>query len=288
MIWRHRIMRFIGFVIACFVIGSWIVANILISPAPSNVTWPNGQAYSPEEATFPASDGISLKGWFLPQTHSTSAVVLLHGVRANRNSMLARAFWLHDLGCNVLLYDARGCGESTPAELSFGCYETRDLLGALRWLQARGMTKLGCIGCSQGAATILLTSGQLPPNVRAVVAEASYATLRDTVDDHFRIHTGLPSGYFGALAVPMAEWKLGLNMDHVSPLREIPNLKAPLYLIGGTSDVLAPPAGIQKLYAAASGEKYLWMVPGAGHGDFFYYAEDQYKQRVGDFLRSHL
>ena len=202
--------------------------------------------------------------------------------------MLARAFWLHDLGYNVLLYDARGCGESERTPITFGFHETRDLLGSLRWLQARGMTQVGCIGCSQGAATILLASDSLPPSVRAVVAEASYATLHDTVDDHFRVNTGLPSGYCGALAVPMAEWKLGFRMDAVSPLREIARLKVPVYLIGGTADVLAPPAGTRKLYAAAPAEKSLWMITGAGHGDFFSCAEDEYKKRVGDFLRSHL
>jgi pimeloyl-ACP methyl ester carboxylesterase len=187
-----------------------------------------------------------------------------------------------------LLYDARGCGESDPAELSFGFHETRDLLGSVRWLQMRGMTKIGCIGCSQGAATVLLASGELPASIRAVVAEASYATLRDTVDDHFRSNTGLPSGYFGALAVPMAEWKLGLNMDDVSPLREIAKLKVPIYFIGGTSDVLAPSSGIQKLYAAASTEKSIWLIEWAGHSDFFSYAEDQYKERIGNFLTKYL
>lgn len=286
--WLRYFAKTLGVFAFCFVVGSWIMAGILIAPAASKVTWPTGLSYSPKDITFPATDGVKLKGWFLPQANSTSAVVLLHGVRANRDSMLARAFWLHDLGYNVLLYDARGCGESDPAVLSFGCYETRDLLGSLRWLQMRGMTKVGCIGCSQGAATVLLASGQLPLSVRAVVAEGSYATLRDTVDDHFRMHTRLPSSYFGALAVPMAEWKLGLNMDDVSPLHEIRKLKAPLFIIGGTSDDLAPPTGTHQLYDAAVCEKNLWMVLWAGHADFFSYAEEEYKQRVGNFLRSHL
>jgi pimeloyl-ACP methyl ester carboxylesterase len=286
--WLRYFVKAFGIFAFCFVIASWLMASVLIAPAPSKVTWPTGSAYSPQKVTFQATDGINLKGWFLPQAKSTCAVVLLHGVRANRDSMLARAFWLRDLGYNVLLYDARGCGESDPAELSFGCHETRDLLGSLRWLQARGITKVACIGCSQGAATVLLASGELPGSVRAVVAEASYATLRDTVDDHFRVHTGLPGGYFGALAVPMAEWKLGLNMDDVSPLREISKLKVPVYLIGGTSDDLAPPAGTHQLYDAATCEKKLWMVPWAGHADFFSYAEAEYQQRIGDFLRSHL
>jgi fermentation-respiration switch protein FrsA (DUF1100 family) len=158
----------------------------------------------------------------------------------------------------------------------------------LGWLQGRGFDRIGCVGCSQGAATILLAAEHLPPAVKAVVAEAPYATLRNTVDDHFRARTGLPSGYFGALVVPMAEWKLGLNMDDVSPLREIQKLKAPMYLIGGTSDILAPPAGIHELYDAAACEKQLWMIPWANHNDFFSYAETEYERRIGDFLRQHL
>jgi pimeloyl-ACP methyl ester carboxylesterase len=270
------------------VAGSWLGACALTNPAPSKVVVPAGAVVSPQDVTIAASDGLTLSGWFLPQPSSTSAVILLHGVHGNRAQMTSRAAWLHSLGYNVLLYDARGCGESSPALLSFGCYETRDLLGAVAWLQKRGFDQIGCIGCSQGAATILLDSGQLPPSVQAVVAEAPYATLRDTVDDHFRAHTGLPSGYFGMLVVPMAEWRLGLRMNDVSPLREIPKLAAPLYLIGGTADVLAPPAGIHKLYDAATGEKTLWMVPWAGHADFFSYAETEYKQRIGDFLAKHL
>jgi uncharacterized protein len=271
-----------------FVICSWIVADLMIAPAPGKVTWPSRVAYSPEDVTFPATDGIDLKGWFLPQAHSTRAILLLHGVSASRSQMLQRALWLHDLGYSVFLYDARGCGESTQVHPSFGYAETRDLCGALIWLQSQGMSHIGCIGFSQGAATLLLASGQLPPSVRAIVAEASYATLRDTVDDHFRMETGFPSGYFGVLAVPIAEWKLGLNMDDVSPLREISRLKVPVYLVGGTADVLAPVAGIQKLYDAATCEKSLWLVKWAGHGDFFSYTEDEYKERIGEFLKKHL
>ncbi len=109
----------------CFIVGSGIVADLLIAPTPGKVTWPAGVAYSPEDVTFRATDGINLKGWFLPQANSTRAVVLLHGVAASRLQMLQRALWLHDLGYNVFLYDARGCGESTPVHPSFGYAETK-------------------------------------------------------------------------------------------------------------------------------------------------------------------
>jgi len=271
-----------------FVVSSLIVTYLLIGSSTSKVTWPITADYSPENVTFPASDGLNLKGWFLPQTDSTKAIVLLHGVRANREQVLPRALWLHSLGYNVLLYDARGCGESAPALHSFGHYETRDLIGALHWLQDRGMTRIGCLGCSQGAATILLASGQLPPSVHAVVAEASYATLQNTIDDHFRAHTALPGCFFGMLVVPFSEAKLDLKVAEVSPLHEIPKLQAPLFIIGGTSDKMAPPAGTHQLFEAATSEKNLWMIEGARHADLLSYTEAEYKKRVGDFLKKHL
>jgi fermentation-respiration switch protein FrsA (DUF1100 family) len=286
--WLRRLAWGFACVLILGAIVSWNIAQALIAPAPSKVTWPAGRPYLHEEAAFSATDGIHLKGWFLPQKHSTSALVLLQGVRSDRRGMLPRAFWLHDLGYNVLVYDARGCGESDPTLLSFGGWETRDLLGAFHWLETRGMTRVGCIGTSQGAATILLASGQLPSSVRAVVAESSYATLRDAVDARFLGSTGLPSAYLGIFVVPMAEWKLGLRIDDVSPLREISKLKPPVYILGGTLDHLAPPGGTHQLYDAAICEKKLWMVEGAGHLDFLAYLPYEYKQRIGDFLSRYL
>jgi fermentation-respiration switch protein FrsA (DUF1100 family) len=271
-----------------FVVGSWIASDVVIAPAPGKVAWPSISDVTPEDVSFSATDGVELKGWFLSGTRSGGAVVLLHGISANRLQMLSRALWLRSLGYSVLLYDARGYGESQSVHPTFGFRETRDLLGALSWLKMRGYSRLGCIGFSQGAATVLLASAQLPPEVKAVVAEAPYVTLRQTVDDHFRQHTGLPGAYGGALIVPFAEWKLGFSQDDVSPLREIPHLKSSLYLVGGQVDVLAPPGGMRALYAAASCAKRLWLVPNAGHGDFLLYAEANYKQRIGDFLNQNL
>lgn len=285
---KKKLLGLLVIGIFCFAVASWIMADLLVAPVSSKAVWPAELTLEPKEVSFAATDGVVLKGWFLSQAHSTGTIVLLHGVRANRAQMLDRALWLHSLGYQVLLYDARGCGESSPALRSFGYYETRDLLGALAWLQQQGINDLACVGCSQGAATILLASGGLPPAVKAIVAEAPYATLRNTVDDHFRMHTGLPSAYLGAWIVPLSEWKLGLDVDEVSPLREIAKLKIPMYLIGGTSDVLAPPRGIHELYDADASEKNLWMIDWAGHTDFFAYAEADYKQRIGDFLRKHL
>ena len=114
-----------------------------------------------ENVTFPARDGVSLAGWFVPRRDTKRAVVLLHGNGATRTQMLARARFFHDHGYSALLYDARGHGESGDALVSFGWYETRDLLGAIDWLRARGFSEIGLLGVSQGGATIALAASDL-------------------------------------------------------------------------------------------------------------------------------
>src|SRR5256885_290976 len=82
-----------------------------------------------ESVHFAARDGISLSGWFVPCPGAKQAVALLHGHQASRRQMLARARLLHEHGLAVLLYDARGHGESAGELVSIGWFETRDLLG---------------------------------------------------------------------------------------------------------------------------------------------------------------
>src|SRR3954454_16606429 len=47
---------------------------------------------------FPARDGVTLAGCFVPHEGVTRAVVLLHGYGSSRPQMLARAKFLHAQG----------------------------------------------------------------------------------------------------------------------------------------------------------------------------------------------
>ena len=89
--WLRNSAKMLGVTAFCFVVGSWIVADLLVAPAPSKVTWPAGLAYSPEDVTFPASDGINLKGWFSElrcQSLFYEGVALIYGAPLERTSRL--------------------------------------------------------------------------------------------------------------------------------------------------------------------------------------------------------
>ena len=238
-----------------------------------------------QSVSFPARDGLKLSGWFVPRAGSTKAVVLLHGHGSSRKQMIARARLFHDAGYAVLLYDARGHGLSEGRKVSAGWFETADLLGALDHLRGQSFTEFGCLGASQGGATILLAAEQLPADVRWVIVEGVYPTIRDALDRRFRLDVHLPGWLAGVLFVPFAELRLGVSLDRIAPIDHIGKLRCPVLVLGGAADQHTLAASTEALFAAAPSPKEFWLVSNARHVDLYGFAQQTYAQRVLEFVR---
>ena len=233
--------------------------------------------------TFPAGDQVALRGWFVPCPGAATAVILLHGHGSTRLQMVARAKLFHAHGYAVLLYDARGHGQSDGTLTSAGWYETRDLLGALAFLRTQGFRSFGLLGASQGGATVALAADRLA-DVRWAVLESTYPTLRHALDYRFRRIFHLPLSFAGALFVPFAERRLGLDLAAIAPVRTIAQLRCPVLIVSGDRDESTPVSDTQLLFAAAPAPKTLWLVPGAGHRDLYGAAPAEYERRLLAFL----
>ena len=233
-----------------------------------------------QTVNFLALDGIKLSGWFVPCDNATVAVVLLHGNGGSRRQVMARVGLFHDAGYAVLLYDARGHGLSEGDKVSAGWFETADLLGALDFVRTKGLHKFGCLGISQGAATVALAAERLPPEVAWVILESSYPNMRDALDRRFRNYLHLPGWLAGGLFMPFAEWRLGVAIDDIAPIKHIQNLTCPVFILGGTHDQHTLLESTRALFNAAKAPKELWLVAGATHVDLYGFAQQEYARRI--------
>ncbi len=238
-----------------------------------------------ETVRFRARDGVELSGWFGASPGAKQAVVLLHGFGSTRVQMLARAGLLQSHGYAVLLYDARGHGLSGGDRVSFGWYETRDLLGALDFLRDRGFREFGCIGASQGGATIALAAAELH-DVHWVVLESVYPTLTDAVDRRFRRTFGIPGWLGASLMTPLAEHRLGINVRDVAPLEYIGRLPCPVLIAHGDRDTHTLPTAAHAFFARAHEPKSLWIVSNVAHEDLYGRARADYEAHLFGFLAS--
>jgi hypothetical protein len=89
-----------------------------------------------EEVTLSTSDGLDLAGWYIPSKNH-AAVLLVHGGGGSREGVAAHAEMFARNGYGVLLYDARGRGESEGRTDGYGWTWREDVSAALSYLENR-------------------------------------------------------------------------------------------------------------------------------------------------------
>ena len=144
-----------------------------------------------EDASFTSSDGVQLRGWFLPSGSGgrAPAVVYVHGWLWNRLGnqggqipvadkdvdFLPSARALHDAGYHVLLFDLRNHGESTGRmPITYGPLESRDYAAAVAYVRARpdvDTDRIGALGCSMGANSVLYGTPRCQPVKAALLVQ---------------------------------------------------------------------------------------------------------------------
>ncbi|UCC17755.1 MAG: alpha/beta fold hydrolase, partial [Dehalococcoidales bacterium] len=142
------------------------------SPAQLGLTWENVSFTS-------RNDEVLLEGWYLPSKRDDRCIILVQGTEHHRNSPGINALHLGgnlvNRGFSVLLFDFRGRGESEGDRSSEGDREQWDLLGAIDYVENRGipLERIGLLGFSLGAAVSILVAAQ-EPRIAAVVSDSGF------------------------------------------------------------------------------------------------------------------
>jgi uncharacterized protein len=265
---------------------SWIAGGLL--SAPANEPIGNIPAdLSGASVQIPSQSGGTLQGWYIPGQKGAGAVVLMHGVRANRLSMLDRARFLSRAGYTVLLFDFQAHGESPGQNITFGYLESRDAIAAVEFLRARVTTeKVGVIGVSMGGAAASLAAPHL--NTDALVLEMVYPTINDAVSDRLAARFGGWARVFTPLLTWQLKPRLGVSAEALRPLDRVGSIRAPKLFVVGAEDRYTTLAESRQLFDAAAAPKSIWVVDGAGHQDLCSFAGTEYERRILAFFAKYL
>ena len=243
-----------------------------------------------EDVRVTTADGLRLNGWFIPA--STSATVMvLHGYKDSRSSMLGVAEILHRHGYQVLMASLRGHDLNDGEQVSFGLREMRDLDAFYEYLRARrgvDPQRIGIFGVSMGG-TISIGFAARNPLIRAVVSDGAFSSVSDTVGTSVKFFTGLPSFPFAPFIVFWTERELGGSVHDIDAKNWIPMIapRPVLLLQGGADKVVSPESGA-KLFEAAREPKELWFEPDVGHAEFLKQKPAEFEKRVTGFYSKHL
>ncbi len=238
---------------------------------------------SGHNVAFLSESGATIHGWFIEGHGSKSTVILMHGVRDSRLSMLDRARFLAAAGYAVLLFDFQAHGESKGESITFGHLESRDAQAAVKFVRARlPQEKIGIIGVSLGGAATLLAEPKL--EVNAIIIEMVYPTIRQAIDNRLKLHLGGWAGALTPLLVAQLNPRLGIQPETLQPLNKIGDVTIPMLVIAAAEDKHTPLTESQDLFNAAHEPKEFWVVPGAQHEDLYRFAKQDYEHHILSFF----
>ena len=284
----------IGIIILAFALSVILVYSNTHPPRYPLHIPPSDYRADYEPVSFETEDGITLKGWFVtpPRRRAqASAVIICHGVGANKSDFTELAVSLSRRGYYVLLFDFRAHGESGGKRTSLGYREQRDVIAALHYLKTRhevDQARIGIYGFSMGGATAILTAAG-HGGFAAIVVDSAFSSLRDQARDAITGFYHLPSFPFLQLSVLGYELYFQTSVKNVSPVSVIEKAApVPLLIIAGEGDSLIPAENGRRLFAAAGEPKELWIIPGADHGGTLAAAGRTYEKKVGAFFDRYL
>lgn len=196
---------------------------------------------------------------------------------------LARAF--HERGYPSLLFDFRNSGESDASVTSVGHFEKYDMLAAADFVCDRGFEEIALVGFSMGAAASLTAALEIP-QVRAVVADSSFADLKPYLKKNLSLWTGLPNFPF----TPLIMWEIplltGIRAEEVRPVEAVRRFQGrSLLLIHDEHDPGISSDDSRMLYQASQADKTdLWITPGDRHVGSFERDPELYLNKVVRFV----
>jgi fermentation-respiration switch protein FrsA (DUF1100 family) len=291
---RNVMLVLLGLAAAFFLIFvPWFFTHIATSgqfhyPDPNDGKSPKSYGMDWKIIQFSSTDGIDLKGWYLPaQGAAKGTIVYCHGLNRTRIEMLPKAAFGHQLGYNGLLFDFRHQGASAGALTTLGFKERFDVLGAVRYALADEKAARPVIlwGVSMGAAAALLAAAE-SPDVAAVISDSSFLSLSDTVKHHLKLFLHLPSFPIANEVIYGIGWKGGFWPSEFNVGNAVERIGArPILFVAVEGDRRMPPSVAQALFARErSPESRLIVLPGHRHGEGFNQATAQYKSAVRKFL----
>jgi alpha-beta hydrolase superfamily lysophospholipase len=233
-------------------------------------------------------DGQKVAYWYFPVKNPKAVIIIVHGFSnpGGKVHMLKHAEYLREAGYSTALLDLRSFGESPGKKVSLGVNEWKDVEAVydrMKSLKENKEKKIGFLGFSMGAATVLTTAGYTGKG-DFVIASVPFSDFNSLL--HYQTQkAGLPPAIFYPFLKLSAYVELGLHHDTFTPLHNNHAIKVPVFFISATKDQEVNPHDAKFLYEKANTPKEFWEAD-SPHDVYGTYPE-VFRKKVLAFLEKH-
>lgn len=237
--------------------------------------------------------GVRLHAYYIDAPRPTrKTAVIVHGYTDNALRMLMIGYlYNRDLKYNVLLPDLQHHGQSEGKAIQMGW---KDRLDVMQWMNVAhhiygDSTLMVVHGISMGAATTMMVAGEQQPDyVKCFVEDCGYTSVWDEFANELKSSYHLPPFPLLYTTSWLCQLKYGWDFEEASPLKQVAKSTLPMFFIHGDQDTYVPTWMVYPLYKAKSEPKALWIVPGSEHALSYKDHQQEYTQRVKQFVENYL
>ena len=251
---------------------------------PPLKVFPKDLGFEAENITFQNSDGIDLKGWFIPCANSNKTLILMHGFEMDKSQILPQTINLAKK-YNLFYFDFRGMGESSGKSAQ-GLREHLDTLAALEYLRKNKpeqSKEIALYGISLGASVAAYIAAT-DKTIKAIILEACFYSYKRVVRKWAWNHHTLPYYPFVYIFLRLKRLKFRTGLEDLSPKTSAPLISCPVLQIHGKKDSLVPYKRALRVFDSIKTTKELWLVEGAGHIRCHEVTGPKYLEEISQFL----
>ena len=266
-------------------LAAWIVGGALC--AATNHPVPTPKDFPVETVSFSSESGSTISGWLAVPATNHGVVILQHGLRADKSTLVDHARFLTAAGYAVLLFDFQAHGESPGSVITFGFLESRDAQAAVAFCKKRFPGQpIGVIGISMGAAAIALAQPRL--DVQALVLEMVYPDVVTATKDRIEMRLGSLGRCLSPLLTSQIPFRAGCLPEALSPIDAVKKITVPKLFMAGTADHETKFAEAQNIFTSAAEPKTFVVFEGARHQDYLQFDSVKYQATILNFLAANL
>ena len=265
-----------------------IIARMYRNPKRSHHISPKKYDIPFEKIHFPVGKNGQLYGWWIPTSQTAPTLILVHGWGRNLSRMLPYIRNFHRLGYNLLAFDARNHGSSTPVKTPNVWTFTQDTCAAVNFIAESHLVssqEIGAVGLSIGGGAVI-NAAALDERIHSVITVGAFSHPVEVMKLGFQ-EKHIPYIPFGWLLFKYMRFRFGLDFNKIAPINNIPNAHADIFLVHGDEDSTVPLAQGKALLEAGNPDTvHLWAVPGKGHSDC--HTHPRFWEKINSFIQETL
>lgn len=269
------------------------IKNPLIVIIKGNNQITNRQNFSDNELkgkyiNFKSFDQVELSCYltFSDLDKPKGTIILLHGIRSNKECFIDMSKKLSKLGYNTVALDSRAHGQSKGIHCTFGVKEKKDISELINVLakQENITENIGVWGRSLGGAIGLQAMGN-DKRIKFGIIESAFSDFKTITNDYFKYHIGFNIKPLTNYLVYRAGEIADFDPEDARPIKYCKRIEQPVLIIHGNEDKRINIKYAKENFAKIpSKEKEFLEIKDANHLDVWKIGGDETFGRIMRFI----